>query len=672
MYYGAAYYPEQKTEEELKHDLELIIQSGINTVRMGEFAWCRFEPNEGEFHFEWLDTVVETLGKAGVKTVMCTPTACPPAWMCEKYPEILYVDNRGVRRGFGGRRHYCYTNERYREFSRRIAEKIGEHYGKNPYILGFQIDNEPAQEATGRCHCEVCQKAFKQWIRDRYHTVEEWNRRSGSVFWSQELTDFSQVYAPVTTIELHADDAMQVHFENPTIRLEFERFCSAKQVEYQDIQTAALKKYTDKPVTVNGTGFATNSINYYDSYRSLDCYAFDSYPGMHHTRISSFPYGFARGVKSGTPFWILEFMSGGGHGLRGHGRRQTPPGSLKQATVHAMAHGAQMLLHFQFRTFPYGAEQLNYAIVDMDGVPRRRYYEMQETAALLNRLEPLEKAQMKNQAAIVVDYDAYWALKIKPVHESFQYITFCSEFYTALDDLGYGSDLVNLDADWSGYKLLVIPAMFVLNRSYRDKIRHYVENGGTVLATFLTSVKTVDNTGYTESLPAGLTEVFGVTVQEVEPIDNSTVSSLELKLSGKPMLTQDHYWSELLDGTAEMKGVYTEDYKKGQGVISRNAYGKGHAWYMGTMPEKQAFTALLEEVSHEAGLRKNGIRVSDCCEVVRREYEGQGLYYIFNFAAQPQKAEWTGTLRSVLDDTSYTDGAEIPADGFLILQGETT
>ena len=144
--------------------------------------------------------------------------------------------------------------------------------------------------------------------------------------------------------------------------------------------------------------------------------------------------------------------------------------------------------------------------------------------------------------------------------------------------------------------------MFVLNCSYRDKIRHYVENGGTVLATFLTSVKTVDNTGYTESLPAGLTDVFGVTVQEVEPIDSGTVSSLELKLSGEPILAQDHYWSELLGGTAEMKGVYTEDYKKGQGVISRNAYGKGHAWYMGTMPEKQAFTPLIEEVSREAGL----------------------------------------------------------------------
>ena len=149
---------------------------------MGEFAWCRFEPNEGEFHFEWLDTVVETLGKAGVKTVMCTPTACPPAWMCEKYPEILYVDNRGVRRGFGGRRHYCYTNERYREFSRQDRRRrSGSITARIPILWDSRLTTNRRRKLLAGATAEVCQKAFKQWIRDRYHTVEEWNRRSGSV-----------------------------------------------------------------------------------------------------------------------------------------------------------------------------------------------------------------------------------------------------------------------------------------------------------------------------------------------------------------------------------------------------------------------------------------------------------------------------------------------------------
>lgn len=668
MYYGVAYYPEQKTPQELDHDLDLIIKSGINTVRMGEFAWCRFEPAEGEYHFEWLDPIVEKLGQAGVQTVICTPTACPPAWMCEKYPEILYVDNRGVTRPFGGRRHYCYTSERYRELSRKIAEQIGRHYGSHPDVIGFQIDNEPAQEATGRCHCPACQKEFKNWIKRRYHTVEEWNRRSGSAFWSQELSDFSQIYTPVTTIEYGGIDAVPIHFENPTIRLEYERFCSEQQIVYQDIQTEALKQYTQKPVTTNGTGFATNSINYFRSYRKLDRYAFDFYPPMRHSPIDSFPYGFARGVKPGQPFWILEFMSGGGHGLRGHGRVQTPPGALKQSVIQAMAHGAEMLLHFQFRTFPYGAEQLNYAIVDMDGVPRRRYDEMCQTAEVLQKLEPYERAVMKNEAAIVADYDSYWALKIKPVNESFQYISFCGQFYRTLNRLGVGADVISLDSDWSGYKVLFVPALFVLRREYRDKMKDYVRSGGTLFATFLTSVKDEANTGYTESLPAGLTDLFGVTVQEVEPADERSRSHFELTLGSDRYISEDRHWSELLEGSAKIKAVYTQDYKAGSGVISQNPYGSGSAWYMGTMPEEEIFTALLDEVCREAGVRRTEIAAPPECEVVRRELDGKAIYYLFNFSARKCRASWSGTLTDALTGERYTGGADIPADGFIVLK----
>ena len=190
MRYGVSYYPEHKKPEEYQHDIRCIIESGINTVRMGEFAWCRFEPEEGNYCFDWLDEAVEAFGKHGIETIICTPTACPPAWMIEKHPDILYMDNRGIRRPFGGRRHYCYNNETYRKYSAKIAEAIGKHYGSNPYVAGFQIDNEPAQEGTGRCHCPVCQKKFQEYLKENYHTIEEFNERSGGIFWSQEYTHF--------------------------------------------------------------------------------------------------------------------------------------------------------------------------------------------------------------------------------------------------------------------------------------------------------------------------------------------------------------------------------------------------------------------------------------------------------------------------------------------------
>lgn len=167
MKYGVSYYPEHKNADEIDQDIALIKEAGMNVVRMGEFAWCRFEPIEGKYEFSWLDEIVEKFGSSGIETIVCTPTACPPAWMAEKHPDILYRDNRGVTRPFGGRRHYCYNNPVYREYSKKIAEEIGKHYKSNPYIYAFQIDNELAQEGTGRCHCDYCKNAFRDWLERR-------------------------------------------------------------------------------------------------------------------------------------------------------------------------------------------------------------------------------------------------------------------------------------------------------------------------------------------------------------------------------------------------------------------------------------------------------------------------------------------------------------------------
>lgn len=638
MLYGVSYYPEHKTGEDLRNDIKLLIESGINTVRMGEFAWCRWEPEEGQFDFSWMDPVVNELGENGIQTIICTPTACPPAWMIEQHPDILYVDNRGVTRPFGGRRHYCYNNKTYRAYSKRIARVLGEHYGNHPYVSGFQIDNEPAQEGTGRCHCKSCNKKFHKYLEKKYGTIEEFNRRSGGIFWSQEYTGFGQINIPVNTIEIGTSESIKNYYENPTVRLEFERFASDSQIKYQDIQVKALRKYTDYPVTTNATGLATNSIDYYKSTKSLDNYAFDSYPEMRDSQIDSFPYAFARGVKDGKPFWVLEFNSGGGHRFSGSGRKQPNPGALQLAVIQSYANGAEMMLHFQFRTFPFGAEQLNYAIVDMDGVPRRRYYEMQETARILDSLKPYQKASFVNEVAICMNYDVHWALRIKPVNDpEFNYMNFCNRIYQGLAANGINADVISYDTDFSKYKVVILPAAFILDEGYRDKLKGYVAEGGTLLSTFLSSVKNKDNVGYTQTLPAGLTDLFGVTVEEVEPIFESNRATVELKLNDRTVTTLDRDWCDLLGGSAQMLGTYTDSYKKGSGIISKNTYGKGNAYYLGVGIDAPALQALLDEVCTAAGVVKNPFEPMDKVEVVKRIHDGKELYYIMNFSGETKE-----------------------------------
>lgn len=674
MYYGVSYYPEHKeTYEELAHDLKLLKESGINTVRMGEFAWCKMEPKEGIYEFGWLLDVVNELGREGIKSIICTPTACPPAFLVEKYPEILYVDNRNVTRPFGGRRHYCYNSEVYRKYSVKIAEELVKVFSDNPYVAGFQIDNEPAQEGTGRCHCKQCTKKFRTWLQNKYGTIEVLNRRYGTIFWSMDYTSFEQITPPVNSIEVGTVQSIGSFYENPSLRLDFERFSSDSQIEYQNLQVEVLKKYTNYPVTTNATGLATNSIDYYESSKQLDNYAFDYYPSLRNAYVDSFPYAFARGVKNGKPFWILEFMSGGGHRLSGSGRLQPNPGALKQAVLQSFAHGADMMLHFQYRSFPFGAEQLNYAIIDMDGVPRRRYFEMKDTAELLKKLKPLEAAEFKNEIAMCFDYDTHWALRIKPVNDpKFNYIKYTENLYRIIEETGYNLDVISYEADLSKYKVIVLPSAFVLSRKLQDKLGQYVSNGGTLVATFLTSVKNEDNVGYSDQLPAGLSQVFGATVEEVEPVFDSNHTRLTLALeepieSMESIVSMDGMWSELLGGDSLALGTYMEDYKVGAKVISKHQYNNGKAYYIGTDLEEKAMSKLMSNILDDAAVFRNPILAPSKVEVVRRVIKDKNYYFIFNFTTDNTEFKLEVPMEDYLSKEVYNKKVSIERNGFIII-----
>lgn len=700
MRYGVSYYPEHKEPEALAHDLILLKESGINTVRMGEFAWCRMEKEEGSYDFDWLKQVVEELGKANIQTILCTPTACPPAWLIEKHPDILYMDNRRIRRPFGGRRHYCYNNETYRHYSVQIAVELSRAFADNPYIAGVQIDNEPAQEGTGRCCCPVCEKKFQVWLKKAYGTIEEWNRRSGAVFWSQEYDSFEQIKIPVNSIEVGAVSQIQAYYENPTLRMEFERFCSYSQKEYQDLQADSIRQYLKAPVTTNGTGLATNSIDYYESSRKLDCYAFDYYPGLRDAKVDSFPYAFARGVKDGKPFWVLEFMSGGGHRLGGSGRMQPNPGALKQAVVQSMAHGGELMLHFQFRTYPFGAEQLNYAIVDMDGVPRRRYQEMQETAALLRQLEPLEQTAFAGDTAVCFDYPSAWALRIKPVNDPiFHYVDYCGKCYRLLEEIGVNADVISLQADWTKYRVIVLPATMIMTKAIQNKVKKFVEEGGSVVATFLTSVKNEDNVGYTDTLPSGLTQVFGTSVEEWEPVfdhnhtrfcyqgmqlkENTTYLMEEAThptegnlysiegntrpMEGSTYPMEDGIWSELLGGDSEALAVYQEDYKTGSKVISHSVFGKGHAYYVGTDLPDSIYREFLNDVMKEAHTRQTIIERENGVELVTRYGEQEDYLFLFNFTGKETIVTLPAGAKEYLSGTPLATHTSIERNGTLVV-----
>lgn len=635
-YYGADYYPEQETWEDIRQDARRMRDQGFNAVRIGEFIWTLLEPRDGEFHLEWLLKVIQTLGEQGIYTIVCTPSACPPIWMTEKYPEILYRDNRGIVRPFGGRRHYCYNNETYRRYCVRIAEEIAKATTGNPYIIGYHIDNELAQEATGRCQCPVCREKFHEWLKRKYSTIEDWNRRAGTVFWNQTYERFDQIPLPLKSAETEGADFLSPFMDNPTLRLEFERFSSDSMVDFLNLQAEALRRYEpSKPLTTNTTGVWTSGLNYYDAFRSLDIVSVDEYPSLRHCNLvySAFSYAFIHGIKGKEKFWVVETSSGGGQGVwEWQGVPQPYPGTLKEAAVHAAACGADLFTYFQYKTFRCGAEQLEAAVMDIDGIERRKNKEMRETAALLKQLQPLlEKTHIKNDIAVGFDYDSHWAIRIKPFYNGFSYQGYVMHWHTQLKQIGLDADVIPLDETILKYKILILPAAVILSVSFRDLLRRFVRQGGLLLATFLTGIKNEDNTADRVSVPAGLTDVFGLRVGEVDPVYDGMQALVRFQLGDETVRSGNHTWTESLE-LLDAKAIawYETTYRAGEPVAAVHSYGAGKAYYIGTSPDDEVIRKLLMMVCSQGGCLPAPFALPDGTEAVTRMDGEIPDYFLFN------------------------------------------
>lgn len=673
MRYGVVYYPEHRSLEEFEKDVSLMAEAGFNVVRMGEFAWCKFEPEEGKYNFSWLDHAIEKLGNAGISSILCTPTAAPPVWLFENHPEVQYKDNRGVVKPFGGRRNYCYNNKIYREYSRKIAEKIALHYKDNPNVIAFNIDNEFAQESSGRCQCDVCKDKFTNWLSQKYENIDQLNTLWGTIFWGQHYSRFDQIHFPLKTIELGTAELLEFYADNPSLRLEFERFCSDSILEYQNIQEKAIRNCCDKVVTTNSTSFCTNSVNYYKAFKTLDKYTFDIYPDLrgHDMYDSAFNYSFARGIKN-SRFWIAEMACGGGHCLwPGQGILQSYPGAIKQEVLHAFASGAELITHFQFSTFPFGAEQLDPAVLGLDGIPGRRYYELKEAAQDLKKLESiLLNSEIKNDAAICIDYDSLWALKIKPVNKNFNYLNYCGQIHSILLQKGIGADVIPCDKSIEQYKFIIIPALFVMTEEFKDTLKEYVRSGGIVLSTFLTAVKDIYNVGIKDSLPCGLTDLFRVRVTEVEPVFEASGAEIILSVDGKELRGRNHYWTESLDSLgAKIIGTYGDTFRKGEGVLSSNTYGKGKAYYLAAGLDDKLFAQLANGIITEASAIPNSpFKLEYGMEMLVRYKDEKPIYFIFNFTQKETKVLLDKSYTDILSGKVLEKNVSIGPKGYIVLE----
>lgn len=592
MLLGVDYYPEQWEAERLEEDLDGIVELGCNVIRIGEFAWHVMEPEEGRFDFSFFDRVIKKAGERGLSIIFGTPTAAPPAWLAHRYPDVLSVDENGLRRAFGGRHVACYSSPDYLEHCEKITRALLEHYRGEERIAAWQIDNELGHEGSDKCFCSNCRRRFQNFLSAKHGDVSRLNAAWGTVFWGQEYDSFEEIPLPTVTIAPH----------NPALRLDWERFCGENIRSFADAQVKLIRDIMPGALIIHDFpgGGLSKSLDYPALAALLDKAAYNNYPvwggQMHPLPPSEIAFGLdhMRGLK-GENFWITEAIMGAqGHDLTGYLPR---PGQAKLWSWQAMAHGCEGLLYFRYRGAAKGAEQFCYGIIDPDNVKGRRFYEAQSFFTEVREFENELKTPIHRGAAILYDYDSLASLRIQPQSRLLDGERELKRLHGSLYRLGIGADVIPAQRDFSVYSLVLAPCMTVTDADFRRRLCEFVENGGVAVLSFRTSVKDRNNNlVFGERLPVGLCELLGMHVAECESL--ASEDELELSSGGRAGV-----FREMLEpDTAETLCRYADEFYSGYAAVTRNDYGQGAAYYIGTAPDDHTLDAIVESAALRAGL----------------------------------------------------------------------
>ena len=591
MRIGVDYYPEQWNRELWIQDAELMAKTGVKLVRMGEFAWSKLEPKDGEFCFEWLDEAISIFARHSIGVVLCTPTSCPPLWMYETYPDITRVGADGNRLQTGIRAHRCINAPMFLYYAKRITEILAKRYSNTRAIVAWQIDNEI--EAYP-CTCEVCRGQFRDWLLDKHDTLENINAAFGNSVWSGEYSDVSQIQPPT---------AYPKAWQNPALCLEYSRFSSDTAVKFINDMAMIIKRANPSAKVTTNVWFCENTPDFYKLFDKLDFVSYDNYPPVLLPKKEgelyshSFQLDLMRGVKQEN-FWVMEQLSG----ATGIWMPMSPtprPRQIKGYALQAMAHGADTVMHFRWRTANTGAEMHWHGLIDHSNVIGRRFKEFADLCRTAAKLSVIESTELISEVAILYSPDNDWAFKIQPQTEGYYYLEQLKLFHAAFTRYGVNVDIIPPTADLTAYKAVIAPAMYVYEKNAAENIYRYVIKGGTVVLTNRSGVKDPNNNCIMETLPTVYRELIGAEIIEYDPI-----GELEQKIkdfSGTEFTCRK--WCDLIElGTARAYAEYADSFYEGTPAVTMNRYCSGVAYYVGTVCDFEFYESFAGNIMKQTGI----------------------------------------------------------------------
>jgi beta-galactosidase len=670
---GACYYPEQWPASLWEDDLRRMRELGFSVIRIAEFAWTIFEPEEGVFHFDFFDRVMDLAHQYGLQVIMGTPTATPPAWLTAKYPEVLNVSQTGVTYQHGQRRHYNYNAPVYQRLCRRIAGELAAHYKDHPALLGWQIDNELNCEVNV-FYSEADHQAFRVWLQERYGALERLNEAWGTVFWNQTYTDWSQLYLTRPT----PSDS-----PNPHQALDEKRFISDSVINFARIQAEAIREFdTTHWITTNGL------FGHLDNHRFcrevLDFISFDSYPQFAQLipdegadplldrRWSLF----LSGVRSVSPnFVIMEQQSGPGGWVNRIAQPTPKPGQMRLWTYQSIAHGADMLLYFRWRTAIYGTEIYWHGINDYHNRPNRRVTEVATIGRELARIgSSIVGSTYQATVAIVKDYNNDWDGELDQWAGPYMQQS-THAWFKALQHNHIPVDVVYLQsetalADLSRYRCLIYAHPVIMSDATAELLHSYVQQGGTLIFGCRTGYKDPDGHCSMRPMPGPVADLCGITVEDFTRIGPyQQAPSIRWHEQGELIADAFNDILHVEADDVEVVAAYDEnaEYYAGKPVLARRLVGQGTVYYYGAVFNDYAAQAMIRQLGLVSPLAQQ-LTLSKHIELaIREKPEGGRIVFLLNYASTPQQIQVHQPATNLLTGETVRGEATLAAYDVLVL-----
>ncbi len=649
--HGADYNPEQwmKLKEAVwPEDMRRAKEAGINELNVGIFSWSYLEPEDGVYDFTWLDEVMDMLHANGLKAILATPSGARPAWLAQKYPSVLRMDNERKPNVFGARHNACYSSPDYRRKVTEMNTQLAKRYANHPALYMWHVSNEYNND----CHCPRCQQAFRDWAKQRYGTIDNLNDSWWNTFWSHRLYSFDQLESPTTP-------SMLGEWESPNHNLAWRRFCSDNLIDFFRCECEPLRKYTPNiPITTNLMGNFPG-IDYYALGREMDVSSWDNYPqwkgderDVGISAYTSFRHDLMRGVGKQKPFLMMESCPGAVNW--GDINTLPPPGTILYQGLQAIAHGSDSVQYFQFRAGRGGSEQFHGSVIPPDGsADNRPFREVTEVSAALEKLAPVCGTQTRNRVALVYDWHARWALDYAwMAHRNNQkYEGTLFDHHTALTAAGYGVDIIDQLCDLTPYQAVIAPMAYLLRGDFAERLTAFAEAGGLVYLTYLSGYVDEEDLRHITTPP--LEAVTGVRTDEIDALTAGCLNHFTWQGKRWPI----HEMAQLSTAKeAEVLATYESNFYRGQPVLTRNQIGQGVCYTLQARTGVDCLTSILGDL-----LRSHGVEPlveelpAGVIATARYDEAGQRTLFLLNSNRQPAIVNLPGAYTDLLTGSAHAD-----------------